>query len=135
RMTAHIRPMRFFDQSLIPERITYLSAYQALEVEGLQGLVTILRREVMASGATLLVLDGMSAVEAKVEGVFERKRLTHELQTLASLTNCTMLLLATSSGASSDPEQTMVDGLIELRQRLYGLRNERRLLVHKIRGT
>ena len=29
----------------------------------------------------------------------------------------------------------MVDGVIELRQRLYGLRNERRLLVHKIRGS
>ena len=29
----------------------------------------------------------------------------------------------------------MVDGLIELRQRLYGLRNERRLQVHKLRGS
>lgn len=32
-------------------------------------------------------------------------------------------------------EQTMVDGVIELQQRIYGVRNERRLLVHKIRGS
>jgi circadian clock protein KaiC len=29
----------------------------------------------------------------------------------------------------------MVDGVIELRQRIYGVRNELRLLVHKVRGT
>ena len=62
------------------------------------------------------------------------KRFTHELQTLASATNCTMFLL-TTIGLPSAPEHTMVDGLIELRQRLHGVRNERRLVVHKIRGS
>ncbi|MBV1800308.1 ATPase domain-containing protein [Siccirubricoccus sp. G192] len=37
RMLAHLRPMRFFDPSFIPDRVTYLSAYQALEDEGLEG--------------------------------------------------------------------------------------------------
>ena len=49
RMMAHLRPMRFFDQSLIPDRVTYLSAYQALEDEGLEGLTTLIRREVLAT--------------------------------------------------------------------------------------
>jgi circadian clock protein KaiC len=134
RMMAHLRPMSFFNQALIPDHVTYISAYQSLEVEGLSGLVTLLRREVQACDATLLVLDGMSAVQAKAGAVFEMKRFTHELQTLASATDCTMFLLTTSVGSSS-PEHTMVDGVIELRQRLYGVRNERRLLVHKVRGT
>jgi circadian clock protein KaiC len=77
----------------------------------------------------------MSAVEAKAGTGFEMKRFTYELQTLASATNCTMVLLTTMSGATSAPENTMVDGLIELRQRSYGARNERRLVVHKIRGS
>jgi circadian clock protein KaiC len=83
----------------------------------------------------LLVLDGLSAVEAKAGSGFEMKRFTHELQVLARATDCTMLLLTTSSGAQSSPEQTLVDGVIELRQRIYALRSERRLLVHKTRGS
>ena len=135
RMMAHLRPMRFFDESLIPDQVTYISAYQALEEEGLKGLATLILREVQARKATLLVLDGMSAIEARAGAEFEVKRFTHELQTLASATDCTMFLLTSAAGAMSAPEHTMVDGLIELRRRLYGSRNERRLVVHKIRGS
>jgi circadian clock protein KaiC len=134
RMMVHLRPMRFFDESLIPDKVVYISAYQALEEDGLKGLSTLIAREVQARAATLLALDGMTAIEAKA-GAFELKRFTHELQTLASATNCTMFLLTTASPAEPSPEHTMVDGLIELRQQLYGLRNERRLVVRKFRGT
>src|SRR5438105_6379500 len=97
--------------------------------------MALILREVQARRTMLLVLDGMSAVEAKAGTGFEMKRFTHELQTLASATDCTMFLLSAGSGPMSAPEHTMVDGLIELRQRLYGVRNERRLLVHKFRGS
>lgn len=135
RMMVHLRPMRFFDPSRIPDQVTYSSAYHALEDEGLDGLATLIRREILARGATLLVLDGMSTVKAKAGAGFEMKRFTHELQTLASATGCTMFLLTTASGATSAPENTMVDGLIELRQRPHGVRNERRIVVHKLRGS
>ena len=137
RMMAHLQAMRFFNQSLIPDLITYISAYQALDEDenGLKGLTALLRREVQASGATLLVLDGVSAIEARAASIFVMKRFTHELQTLASVTDCTMFLLSTSSGAPTGPEHTMVDGIIELRQRPYTSRNERRLLVQKMRGS
>ena len=137
RMMAHLRSMRFFDQSVIPDLVTYISAYQALDQgeKGLKGLTALLRREIQASGATLLVLDGVSAIEARAASIFVMKRFTHELQTLASATDCTMLLLTTASGAPAGPEHTMVDGIIELRQRLYGSRNERRLLLKKMRGS
>lgn len=135
RMMQHLRPMRFFDPSLVPEPVTYINAYQALEDEGLKGLLTLFRREVQAHGATILVLDGLSAVEAKAGTGFEMKRFTHELQTLASATDCTMFLLTTMSGSRSAPELTMVDGVVQLQQRIYALRSERRLLVHKFRGS
>jgi circadian clock protein KaiC len=137
RMMQHLRPMRFFDPSLVPDPVTYINAYQALEDDGLKGLPTLFRREVQAHGATLLILDGLSAVEAKggAGAVFEMKRFTHELQTLASATDCTMFLLTTASGVSSAPELTMVDGVIQLQQRMYALRSERRLVVQKFRGS
>jgi circadian clock protein KaiC len=134
-MMVHLRPMRFFDPALIPGQVAYISAYQALDDEGLKGLATLISREVQARGTTLLVLDGVSAIEAKAGGGFEMKRFTHELQTLASATACTMFLLTTATGAAGAPENTMVDGLIELRQHLHGVRNERRLVVYKLRGS
>ena len=45
-----------------------------------------------------------------------------------------MFLLTTPSGDPSTSEHTLVDGVIELQQRIY-VRNERRLLVHKTRGS
>ena len=134
RMLLHTEMMRFFDPSAIPDKVAYISAYHALEDEGLTGLATLIRREVLARGATILVLDGSSAVEARAESGFEMKRFTHELQTLAAASGCTMFLLTTTD-AMSAPERTMVDGIIELRQQRHSLRNERRVLVRKIRGT
>lgn len=137
RMMQHLRPMRFFDLSLVPDPLTYINAFQALENEGLKGLAALFRREVQARNAALLVLDGLAAVEARAGAgaVFDMKRFTHEIQTLASATNCTMFLLTSMSGVSSAPELTMVDGVIQLQQRLYALRSERRLVVHKLRGS
>ncbi len=134
RMLLHMGTMRFFDPSAIPDKVAYISAYHALEDEGLKGLATLIRREVLARGTTILVLDGASAVEARTESGFEIKRFTHELQTLASATGCAMFLLTTTD-AMSAPERTMVDGIIELRQQRHSLRNERRVLVRKMRGT
>ena len=135
RMILHLRPMGFFDQSLMPDHVSYISAYQAFNDEGLSGLANLLRREILAHQATLLVLDDISAVRAKASDLFDMQRFTHELQTLASLTNCTMFLLTTASNGTSGVERTMVDGLIELLQRAYGSRTERRFVVHKLRGS
>lgn len=99
RMMAHLRPMRFFDQALVPDQISYLSAYKIVEDEGLEGLSTLLRREVLARQTTLLVIDGMAAIEAKAESRFALKRFAYGLQVLASSTNCTMVLLTTAFGA------------------------------------
>ena len=135
RMILHLRQMRFFDASLMPDQVSYISAFQAFDDEGLAGLANLLRREILAHQATLLVVDDMSAVQAKATDTFGMKRFTHELQTLASLTNCTMFLLTTSFDRTSGVERTMVDGLIELLQRSHGSRTERRFVVHKLRGT
>jgi circadian clock protein KaiC len=134
RMMAHLRLMRFFDMSRIPAQVTYVSAYQSLEDEQAAGVLGLIRQEVMARGAKLLVLDGASAIETQTPSEFELKKFVHELQTLASSLDCTMLLL-TTSGPSGAPEQTMVDGLIELKVVQQGVRSERRVLVRKFRGS
>lgn len=135
RMMLHLSPMRFFDLSRIPGQISYVGAYKTLEESGLNGLLTLIRREVQAREAALMVLDGLSAIEAQSASEFAMKRFAHELQTLASMLNCTMLLLTSATGADSAPERTMVDGIIELQPHSFGARRERRLVVHKLRGS
>ena len=96
----------------------------------------MLRQEVRASKATLLVLDGLVAAEKAASSDMEFKKFIHELQTLATVADCAMFLL-TSGG--DDPEvavaeHTMVDCVIEMRSRLHGWRAERDLEILKRRG-
>ena len=135
RMMQHLRPMSFFDQAPIPSALYYVSAFRVLEEEGLKGLLTLLRREVRAHGATILALDGLVAAEESAGTAREFKKFIHELQLHANLVNCTTLLLTNGSKKEVHPEHTMVDGLIEIDEHLFGVRSERFMHVRKFRGS
>lgn len=135
RMMQHLRPMSFFDQAPIPSSLYYVSAFRVLEEEGLKGLLTLLRREVRAHDATMLALDGLVAAEESSGTPREFKKFIHELQLHANLVNCTTLLLTNGSKKEVHPEHTMVDGLIEMDEHLFGVRAERFLHVKKFRGS
>ena len=49
RMIGNISALSFFDQSAIPDRVTYLSAFSELRESGLKGLAALLRREISAA--------------------------------------------------------------------------------------
>jgi hypothetical protein len=74
RMLVHIGQLGFFDETGIPECLYYISAFRVLEQERLPALLNLLRREVQAREASILILDGLSAIEktagkAKVLGL------------------------------------------------------------------
>lgn len=133
RMLLHIGQLGFFDETAIPERLYYISAFRVLQSDGLAGMLELLRREVHARKASLLVLDGLSAVEETADSSLEFKKFIHELQAQAAIADCTMFLLTGASASSAG--HTLVDGVIELQTRLYGRRAERSLQVHKLRGS
>ena len=62
-MLGHIGQLGFFDEALIPDGVSYLSAFRILETEGLKGLTDALRREIRARKVDLLVLDGLVSAE------------------------------------------------------------------------
>jgi circadian clock protein KaiC len=136
RMLLHLRSLSFFDEAAIPDSVYYVSAFPALEQDGLHGLLDLLRREVQARGVTVLVLDGLGSAEETAETPREFRKFVHELQNQAALASCTMFLL-TSAGPQPQPpppEHTMVDAVVELATRIYGRRAERSLEVLKRRG-
>lgn len=135
RLIFNLEPLSFFDTSRIPEQITYMSAFSTLESEGLKGLVEVLRREVRARKATLLVVDGLVSVEESAETKKDFKKFIHELQIHANFADCTILLLTSSGADMVGPEHTMVDGVIELVDHRWGRRSERELEVKKFRGS
>ena len=133
RMMLHIGQLGFFEEAIIPDHLYYISAFRVLEQEGLAAVLNLLRREVQARGASLLVLDGLSVIEETAGSGREFKKFIHELQAQAAIADCAMLLLTGVSQISA--EHTLVDGVIELQTKLYGRHAERVLQVHKLRGS
>src|SRR3978361_400596 len=135
RMLLHLGTMRFFDGSRLPEQLSYISGLEALNNEGLPGLIALLRREVAAHKATILMLDGLVTAEDHATSATEFKKFIQELQAQAGLYGCTVFLLTSTKGQATPPEHTMVDGIIELTNVRYGSRTEWGLFVNKLRGS
>jgi circadian clock protein KaiC len=135
RLLQHLRPMSFFDESVIPDSLYYVSAFHTLEGDGLKGLVDILRREIKGQHANLLVLDGLVAAQETAPNDRDFKKFIHEVQAHAAANACTVLLLTSGGLQRVNAEHTMVDGVLELEDQLFEFRNERSLLVRKFRGS
>jgi circadian clock protein KaiC len=122
RMLLHIGNFAFFRSSAISDQLLYVRGFPVLETDGVRGLLALLRQEVSAFKATLLVLDGLVAAEKVTASDMEFKKFIRELQTHATAANCQMSLL-TSGGDNPDVAtagHTMVDCVIEIRSRLHG---------------
>ena len=136
RMFGHLRRMAFFDEAAIPDHVYYIGGYSTLESEGLDALVTLIRRAIQKHSATMLVVDGLVSAHESSPTDREFKKFLHEIQTLADLTRCTVILLTNAERASGFcPEHTVVDGVLHLTDELSALRPIRHIRVLKLRGS
>jgi circadian clock protein KaiC len=136
RMFAHLKRMAFFDESAIPDRVYYIGAYSVLAADGLGALITLIRGAIHKQKATLLVVDGLVSAQESAATDREFKTFLHEIQTLAELTSCTVILLTNVERASGfHPEHTMVDGVLHVTDELSELRPLRHMRVLKMRGS
>ena len=135
RMFENLSTMTFFDEDRSPEQIYYVSAFNVLESQGLQGLIHLLRGEIRKRNPSVLILDGMVSAAEKAKDGMEFRKFIHELQGYASLFPCTIFLLGTTSTESSvQVEHTMVEGLIDLVDTTPDTESQRFLQVTKFRG-
>ncbi len=136
RMFAHMQSMEFFNPAPIANTLYYISGYSALEQDGLKGLMTLLRNVTRNHHATLLVIDGLMTAEEVGPSDLHLKQFLHELHVYTETIGCTTLLLSQfDSTDMSRPEFVMVDGLIELSERLVDMRALREVVVRKFRGS
>jgi circadian clock protein KaiC len=135
RMMQHIQTMSFFDPARIPDGLYYENGFRVLEEDGIKGFIDLLRREIRTHTATLLVLDGLLVTEEASGSDRDFRKFIHELQAHIAIEGCTALLLTNGRRNDYHPEHTMVDGVIELHDVLFGMQAERELEVRKLRGT
>jgi circadian clock protein KaiC len=136
RMFAHLRRMEFFDESKIPESVYFVGGFSTLEAEGLGGLVTLVRGIVTKKSAGLAIIDGLVSARETAPSDREFKKFLHELQVLADLTRCIVILLTNAERQSGFfPEHTMVDGVLHLTDEVSELRPLRHIRVLKLRGS
>jgi len=136
RMLQHLSGMAFFDGSRIPDRLSYISGLNILRQNGLRGLLDLVRREISSRSVSILVIDGFTTAQHAAPDDQALNEFVHGLQGVAMATDCTMFLL--NSPRESDritPEHTMVDGIVELSDHLFGWSTERSLQVVKFRGS
>ena len=135
RMIQHLSTLSFFDMKAFPDNLAYISAFHDLESGGLKGLMTVLRREMRTRKVGVLVLDGLVAASEAAPSDLDLKKFVHELQSIAVLQDCTVLLLTSGNIHRMAAEHTMVDGLVELEDKLFDARSERSIHVRKFRGA
>jgi circadian clock protein KaiC len=135
RMMQHMQTMSFFEPARIPDGLYYVNGFRVLEEDGTKGFIDLLRQEIRTHNATLLVLDGLVVTEESSGSDRDFRKFIHELQAHIAIQGCTALLLTNGHRNEYHPEHTMVDGLIELHDVLFGTQAERELEVRKLRGT
>ncbi len=135
RMMQHLGSMSFFDVTKIPDKIKYLNGFSILRAHGYEGLRDTLRREIVAHKATVLILDGFATAQRRVSDTLDFNAFVHDLQGVATATDCTMFLLTSAVSVRETPEYTMVDGILELKDQLIDWSAESTLQVVKLRGS
>ena len=136
KMLSNLTDFSFFDRSLIGDTIQYFSLYHEISTEGIASLVTVARETVLKHRASLVVVDGVSALRDFAGSRRELRKELFDLNAQLSTLGCTVLLIVDDKLPPSDtPEYGIADGIIWLRNETYGRRHVRSLEVLKARGV
>lgn len=141
RMLAHLSSLDFFNPEAVGQKLQYISGAVILRENGLDELLALLGGVVRDHQATMLVVEGLETAQAVAGSELAFKRFLQSLQILVEVLGCTTFLvsqsplIASSSSSSSSAGRAVVDGLIELSDKLTGIRRVRGLEILKLRGS
>lgn len=134
RMLQHLRRMDFYEPSVVPAALYYVSGFQALKEQSLRELSDFLRNEMAAREATLLVIDSLPIIAASASDN-ELRTFMYQLQNNAAAAGCVAVVTTDLLRPDYHPEYTLADGVILLEKIAFGVRSFRQLEVQKLRGS
>ncbi|MBV8083355.1 MAG: Circadian clock protein KaiC [Chloroflexi bacterium] len=135
RMMGHLRQFSFFRGEDVGQGIHFLSLYDEVSSNSLEGCLTLIRRVVRDHDAGLLVLDGAGRLEDFASTELDFRRFTYELQIQLAALGCTALLLSDQDVTHLHPIEMHVDGIIALRDERIDSYAVRSMEVRKLRGV
>jgi len=135
RLLRHLQNMSFMDNRYAGTSVVYESAFDTLRTEGLEGILRYLTRNGKRQQASLIVIDGLFALEENAASERAFREFINDLSIYADMVGCTILLLTNSKRDSGSPEFTMVDGWLHLGSDADQFRTYRYLQVRKFRGS
>ena len=136
KMLSNLTGFSFFDRNLVGNNINYFSLYHEISTDGIGSLVTVARETVLKYRANLVVMDGVSALRDFAGSRRDLRKELFDLNAQLSTLGCTVLLIVDDKLPPSDtPEYGIADGIIWLRNEVYGRRHVRSLEVLKARGA
>ncbi len=135
-LLENLRTLTFFDEALVPDRVTFVSAHQPLLSTGLSGLSRVLRGVLRRAQPAILVIDSISAIIEQAPSTEEARKFFRALVTFAAAagTTCLFVLLEADSHAGALLEPVL-DGTIELERELVGQRSIRLVEITRLRGS
>ena len=133
-MLANLRGFRFFDPSLVGDRVHYLNLFDALAEEGLDGIIAAIRRAAREQGATLLIIDGAAVIEDLAPSQLDLRRFIQQLQAQAAMIGATTVLLTSHTREQLEILGAHVDAVLVLANERIDSRHVRQLEVLKLRG-
>ena len=136
RMLAHLSPLAFFKPEVIGSTLQYFSGAVVLQEKGLDELRALIGQVVRDYQATMLVVEGLETAQLVARSDLEFKQFLQALQALTEVRGCTTFLVSQSTpNRTLAPGHAVVDGLLELSDKLVGIRRIRELEVLKFRGS
>jgi circadian clock protein KaiC len=114
--------------------VDYVNLFDALEREGLEGVIAAIRGVTRESAATLLVIDGATVVQDVATSPLVLRRFIQQLQAQAAVLGATTVLLTGHDRHELGVIGPHVDGVVVLANERIGARHVRHLEVLKLRG-
>ncbi len=135
-MLANLRDFISYDSSIPGDRIRYLNLLSTLNSDGLDGVLTTLRREAQAVSATLLLIDSSIVGDELAPSSIDLRRFAQLIEVQSALLDCTSVLLLNSERPEQlQPLAAHANGVIMLSNALLDSRHVRLLEVTKLRGA
>lgn len=135
QLLVSLREFSFFDESLVGDRIRFLSI-QTLLQNGLDATADAIVEIVRTHDASIVVLDGFRGVAGFANADREVRLFLYEVRTRLALLDVTTIvtLEATPDQESDSGALTVADGILKLHNTLWGVRHRRQIEVQKLRA-
>ncbi len=130
-----LRDFSFFDESLIGDRIQFISVQTVLH-DGLNATAEAIMSTVRVQHATVVVLDGFRGIAGFATSPSDVRQFLYEVRSQLSLLGVTSFVtFETTLEQERDPgANTVADGIVVMHHTLAGVQARRHIEVQKLRG-